>query len=296
MPCSAVTLSLATITSIIAVALLAIAFTTDNWLYIDVKRTSIQNYLSKHSDAQSQALLESVNSKYYYYTRTKGLFRTCYPKEKPPTVKTYLSPLETHCNNINYYIPDENNDTRDFTDDAWTRLHMGRSMIALFIISFIAIFAAFCTGVTGCWRRSPGNITSTAILMLLACLLSAGAMGLWHAVEYYEKEKQVGDEYYQQWSTVLQDHTRVNYDWSYMVAWVGVGWSLVAAILFSGAAMCLRGEREREEAINMQYLMPVYPQKQQYAYAGYPVPQPQQQPYAGPYYTTGSAAYGPYNY
>jgi hypothetical protein len=78
-----------------------------------------------------------------------------------------------------------------------------------------------------------------------------------------------------------------------MIAWVGVGWSLVAAILFSGAAMCLRGEREREEAINMQYLMPVYPQKQQYAYAGYPVPAPQA--YAGPYYTAGSA-YGPYNY
>ena len=42
MPCSAVTLSLATITSIIAVALLAIAFATDNWLYIEVKRTNIQ--------------------------------------------------------------------------------------------------------------------------------------------------------------------------------------------------------------------------------------------------------------
>lgn len=33
-------------------------------------------------------------------------------------------------------------------------------------------------------------------------LLSAGAMGLWHGVEYYEKEKIVGDEYYQQWSNV----------------------------------------------------------------------------------------------
>ncbi|XP_019875321.2 uncharacterized protein LOC109603273 isoform X2 [Aethina tumida] len=294
MPCSAVTLSLATITSIIAVALLSIAFATDNWLYIEVKRTNIQNYLSKHSDVQSQALLDSVNSKYYYFTRTKGLFRICYPKERPPTVKTYLSPVETHCNNVNYYIPDENNETRDFTDDAWTRLHMGRSMIALFIISFLAVFAAFCTGVTGCWRRSPGNITATAILMLLACLLSAGAMGLWHGVEYYEKEKVVGEEFYQQWSNVLRDNTRVNYDWSYMLAWVGVGWSLIAAILFSGSAMCLRGEREREEAINMQYLMPVYPQKQQYAYASYPVAAPQPYP-GGPYYTSGSA-YGPYNY
>jgi len=27
-------------------------------------------------------------------------------------------------------------------------------------------------------------------------------MGLWHGVEYYEKEKLVGEEYYQQWSNV----------------------------------------------------------------------------------------------
>lgn len=41
MPCSAVTLSLATITAIVAVALLAIAFSTDNWMYVEVKRAQI---------------------------------------------------------------------------------------------------------------------------------------------------------------------------------------------------------------------------------------------------------------
>jgi len=46
---------------------------------------------------------------------------------------------------------------------------MGRAMIALFIISFFFDFIAFWTGVVGCWRRGVGNITSTAILMLLAC-------------------------------------------------------------------------------------------------------------------------------
>ncbi|XP_022913998.1 uncharacterized protein [Onthophagus taurus] len=290
MPCSAVTLSLATITSIVAVSLLTIAFATDNWLYVDVKRTNIQNYAAKSED---KVVLEQLTSKYYYYTRTKGLFRICYPKERPPTVKTYLSPVETHCNNINYYIPDENNETSGLTDDAWTKLHMGRSMIALFIISFLSVFAAFCTGVAGCWRRSPGNVTATAILMLFACLLSAGAMGLWHGVEYFEKEKVVGEEFYQEWNPVLKENARANYDWSYVLAWVGVFWSLVAAILFSGAAICLRGEREREDNVNMQYIMPVYPQKQQYAYAGYPVAAPGG--YPGPYYTT-SSGYAPYNY
>jgi hypothetical protein len=33
-------------------------------------------------------------------------------------------------------------------------------------------------------------------------LLSAGGMGLWHGVEYYEKEKVVGEEFYQQWNNV----------------------------------------------------------------------------------------------
>ncbi|OAD57215.1 hypothetical protein WN48_02281 [Eufriesea mexicana] len=329
-------------------------------------------YAAKH--AEQSHLVEQMNTKYYYYTRTQGLFRICYPKERPPTVQTYLSPVETHCMNINYFIPDEENLTRGFSDDAMTRLHMGRSVIALFIVGFVAIFTAFWTGVVGCWKRSPGNITATAILMLLACLLSASAMGLWHGVEYYEKEKIVGEEYYQQWSNsidpnsckdqrqwhqkresglrrrcidvyrdicpqvlrdntvqwygwsfylawlgvatclgtmtlfliaasclrrehareqaqnVLKDNSLISYDWSYVVAWVGVGWSLVSAILFSAAAICLRGERMREEAMNMQYLMPVYPQKQQYAYAGYPAPAA----YPGPYYH--GSQYGPYNY
>lgn len=41
MPCSAVTLSLATVISICAVALLAISFSTDNWLSYEVKRKNI---------------------------------------------------------------------------------------------------------------------------------------------------------------------------------------------------------------------------------------------------------------
>jgi PMP-22/EMP/MP20/Claudin tight junction len=38
--------------------------------------------------------------------------------------------------------------------------------------------------------------------MLTACLLASGAMGLWHTVEFFEKEKVVGDEYFQQWPNV----------------------------------------------------------------------------------------------
>lgn len=109
------------------------------------------------------------------------------------TVETYRSPVETICTNIDYYIPDNKGDTKSFSEDAMARLRkcffgtsskqlfqllfcfcldMGRAMIALFIVSFFFDFVAFWTGVVGCWRRGAGNITSTAILMLLACKLS----------------------------------------------------------------------------------------------------------------------------
>ena len=47
MPCSAVTLSLATVVSVVAVALLGISFGTDNWNYYAVRRDEVQASILK---------------------------------------------------------------------------------------------------------------------------------------------------------------------------------------------------------------------------------------------------------
>jgi hypothetical protein len=73
-------------------------------------------------------------------------------------------------------------------------------------LSFISFLAYASSQRVGCWKRSAGAITATAILMLTACLLASGAMGLWHTVEFFEKEKVVGDEYFQQWPNVSSQH------------------------------------------------------------------------------------------
>lgn len=36
-------------------------------------------------------------------------------------VEIYLSPVETHCSNVDYFIPDENNETKGLSDDAMNR-------------------------------------------------------------------------------------------------------------------------------------------------------------------------------
>lgn len=55
---------------------------------------------------------------------------------------------------------------------------------------------------------------------------------------------------------MLRDASFTGYDWSFFLVWAGVGFSFVSAALFSGAAVCLRSERIKEETVNMQYLMP----------------------------------------
>lgn len=300
--CSAVTLCFASIFSLAAAALLAIAFSTDNWQTITVSPDL--NAAKIDATKPENETEKKMKQNPLYFTRTRGLFRECYPGSREagqaPTYgdlkileegELYMSPVETWCRNINYYIPDHG-ETKEFKVEQMTKIHMSRAMIALFIVAFFFMFVSFTTGIVGCWRTSPSNITASAVLMLLACLLSGGGMGLWHGVEYYETEKindaVCGDPhkagcptelFVKTWHNLdkdLKENTTFKYDWSYIVSWVGVGMTLCSAILFFLAAVCIKNDKEREDAMNLQYLMPVYPQKQQsygpYGYAAYPGP------------------------
>lgn len=82
--------------------------------------------------------------------------------------------------------------------------------------------------------------------------------------------------------------TEFYYGWSYIIAWIGITQLLVASIMFLSAARCIRSEKRLEETKNMQYLMPVYPDKRPYNYT---------YAYPGPYsYGPPAAQYGPYGY
>ena len=93
-------------------------------------------------------------------------------------------------------------------------------------------------------------------------------MGLWHGCEHYERMK-INDAvcdplqpscptelYVKQWPSRLVEETTFKYDWSYIVSWIGVGMTLCSAILFFLAAVCIKNDKEREDAMNLQYLMP----------------------------------------
>merc|ERR1719382_1246686 len=80
----------------------------------------------------------------------------------------------------------------------------------------------------------PSNITASAILMLIACLFHAGGMGLWHGVEHWERNKIMTKSdtelFTDTWDETLRNNTEFKYDWSYIVAWIGVGLALIAPL------------------------------------------------------------------
>ena len=85
-------------------------------------------------------------------------------------------------------------------------------------------------------------------------------MGLWHGVEHYEHNK-ISEEsdtelYVKGWDPLLTANTEFKYDWSYIVSWIAVGMTLLSSILFALAAVCIKNDKENEDAMNLQYLMP----------------------------------------
>jgi hypothetical protein len=283
MGCSAFTLSLATLSGVAGLALIAIAFATDNWTEVRVGRDKVRQYLAANQDT---AIALNMDNDKVYFSRDVGLFRECFTSGFPKSLDVYTSPTETKCININYHLP-EDEQTAAFSDDNKARLHMSRACVALIICSFVWIGIAFFVGVVGCWLRSPSRIVATGIFMLLAALFCAGGIGLWHGKEYYERFKLSEEPVFASWDKVLRENVTFFYGWSYIICWIGVGWCLISAVVFFCSAKCLSDERKPEASKSMQYLMPVYPSKQQpYGYGyGYP----------GPYYHHGSQ-YGHYNY
>lgn len=90
MPCSAVSLSIATILSVVGVACLAIAFSTDSWTEIRVNRNLTRERLLSELNSDSAELPTEFETDYRYFSRDEGLFRVCFVNKKPKECKLFF--------------------------------------------------------------------------------------------------------------------------------------------------------------------------------------------------------------
>ncbi|OQV12379.1 hypothetical protein BV898_13332 [Hypsibius exemplaris] len=253
----AILLSFATIFGCIAVACVAVAFATDCWVEYDVNRQQILEVLRRDQlpgQDNRDDINKEMNRTSVWFDRTVGLWRQCYPSEIPYGMEVYLSPTDTSCTNIEYPKGEDPN----WDPYQRARFYLMRTILALFVAGFAMEMLSFFIGVFGCWRRSAALLISTGTFMLLAWLLHAGALAVWHGVDYIETKKLGMRPYELSWPQVLRDNTTRHYSWSFMLAWIGCGFALLSAIFLYAGAGTLRAERRKEAARATQYVMPVY--------------------------------------
>jgi len=210
----------------------------------------------------------------------------------------FTSPLGAVCEHRNraYQIPEDKTEIDSYTDNERARMHLNRTAVAFYITGLFFLFFCLFTGIAGCWRRGPGLILSTGILLLFATLFLAAAMAVWHGVDYLEREVITVLPYIKTWHPLLKLNTEMSYGWSYIISWIGIGFALISSILMLAAYQSIKEEEKDEyEKKRAPYLMPNYYADKAvapYAAAGmgqYPFAYP-----AGPYYGNPYAYGNPY--
>ncbi|CDW58547.1 Claudin 2 domain containing protein [Trichuris trichiura] len=307
---SPVILSFSSVFSLLGTVLVIIAFGTNNWQEFRVNRTAL---LRKYThDSESRPALSNLNQTAIFFDRTLGLFRECFPTDVPNGSGTYTDPMGNQCRNlIDYQIPEDSVVVRSYSYYQLIRMRklkslndsssdrrtlfsdMMRTCIGLYIVGLVVLSFCLLIGIRGCWRRHLSLIMMTGILLLfaisnestLSALLLIAAVAVWHGVDYIERELIDRKPFYKTWPSILRQSTDISYGWSYMIAWIGIGFILISSILMLVAHRKMKEEEETEmDAKAVPYMIPSYHEKimmMPYAhnyYGGYP-----QQMYGGSY-------------
>ena len=80
--CSVITLCAAAIATLLSVAMVGIAFSTDNWLNITVDRENIKDFAETTTGNKNLWYKISLKSDIRYFDRVRGIFRVCFPHDE----------------------------------------------------------------------------------------------------------------------------------------------------------------------------------------------------------------------
>ncbi|KAI6233833.1 hypothetical protein M3Y99_00875200 [Aphelenchoides fujianensis] len=208
-------LSVSAIFALVGLALVAIAGFTDNWAEYTVNRKELFQNVKKTTD------LNDV----IYFSRNYGLYLVCFP-DAVPSGSNSFSKLGNNCLLNRDFFPDETTRNR-YNVVQIQRMHFIRATVVTYFAGLALGFIALLTGAIGCFKTSA-KVTLCA--GFVPRILMAVGMVLWHYVQYTERRVLNVHPFYQTWEPVLKQNTSLNYGYSYILAWFGIGLTIVAAL------------------------------------------------------------------
>ncbi|KAI0230995.1 hypothetical protein LSAT2_018638 [Lamellibrachia satsuma] len=249
-------LGFATFLTVTCVVLVAVSFATEHWVDTVVNRDEIRKRAEANSD---NTVVESLKLDVRYFTRYRGLFRTCYPGNETAFLddkKFDDDRVDGSCLVERGYELTRRTSTTKYGKDYTTRIHLMRCHFAFFMVSLLLSVVSAIVGGIGCYKASKNIVRTTALLMFLSAFFIAGGMAFFHGYEYLEKNKIEVSEFPAKYleesqHKLLKDNSSTNYGFSYVLGWLGMAVAAVAAILYLGAAYTIaasiRSRRHRAE-------------------------------------------------
>ncbi|KAI0230993.1 hypothetical protein LSAT2_018636 [Lamellibrachia satsuma] len=187
--------------------LVAISFGSTHWVDTVVNRDEIRKRAEAYPD---KTVVESLKSDLRYFTRYRGLFRTCFP----------------------------GNETA----------YLMRCHFAFFAVTLLLSVVSAIIGGIGCYKESKTIVGITALFMFLSAVCIAGGMAFFHGYEYLEMNKIEVSEFpakYLEESQhkdvdfvlqLLKDNSATSYGYSYILVLLAMPFDAIAFVLYTRAA------------------------------------------------------------
>ena len=229
-----VVLTFCVITSVPTVFLLTLSFSTDFWVEYTVNRDKIKQD-TKNITGYSSILTNNAN----YFSRNWGLFRICYQGNETLFLKG-----GDNCVSEEGYEWSARSETDNWDNNYHMRKHLLRAHFILMIFAiFVALLGCILGGV-GWAKEHIAIVTYAAGVMGLTTLISVAFMACFHVYRDLERNDINEAPFEKSWSTDphLKANTRVGYGYSFYLAWVSCGASLLATVLFIAARMKMNDE------------------------------------------------------
>lgn len=260
-----VVLGIAIFLAICALAMLAVSFATNHWVEVDVDRTQI-DALGELDDSKRYQLP-------YYFSRDRGLFRTCYePSGDAKFLDSAKDVVDGNCQLEQGYELKNNPDTDAWGSDYDTRKHLLRCHCFFFILALLLLIAACIAGLVGCWNVRVRLYLAAGVCCLAAALFTIGGMAIFHVYWKMENDDITIEAagfpaYWDQDAThnVLQNFSSTTFGYSYYLGWISMALAIVAMVMFIGASWALKGAKEKEKVPIMDF---AEPPARSYSYPG----------------------------
>merc|ERR1712217_1016026 len=198
------------------------------------------------------------NMELQYFTRTRGIFRVCFPESERPLVGTpglFLNLVEEWCFSREYMFTPLLRGVwhpANMSAHGVIQLHLSRTTPCLFALYLFFMCIMGILGLSGCWNQSSSKLIATAAVQLFSALVGACAMATWHAALFMEMEKVYEPGFPLTWPLWLQQASSVSTGWSYIMSWTGICLTLLASLATSASAICLRAQRRDWEEHTMR--------------------------------------------